>query len=112
MSDQPNLPGVAPTSTTIEGPRMIDFLLDAGGQIALLSIAEELEELRKQHPAAAGLTVALAVVQRDAAELQMKTSRRALSAAAKAGMPIDGHAIKTSFEGGRLQIVAKPEEGA
>lgn len=110
MSEQPNLPGVAPTSTTIEGARMIDFLLDAGGQMALMTIAEELKELRKQHPAAAGITIALAVVQRDGAALQMKVSRQALAAAAKAGLPIEGHSILTSFEDGKLQIVAKPGE--
>ena len=114
MSDtnQQTLPGYQPMETKIVGPKMIEVLFETGIQIGLKKTLEDLKEAKAQHPAAVGLTMAIALVERDIANAQIKTTRIVLAAAAKAGLPIDGHAITSGMGDDCIVVNAVPGEPA
>lgn len=109
--DQGELPGM-PNKKAAIGPSLrIPLAMEMGGQCELHACAKELRDMQKQHPAVAGLTLALAIVDRRIAESQVKATRQILSFAAKNGMPIEDHAIITRIEGDELMLeaVKQPE---
>ncbi|UBB15460.1 hypothetical protein [Comamonas odontotermitis] len=103
---QHEIPETLPTSCGVPHKRAQKVLLDTGGHAALAAAQLELEEIRKQHPGIAGLTLAIAVVARHAAEKQMNSSREVLIQAAHAGLPIENHAIALEFTNEGLRLKA------
>lgn len=103
--DQAEIPGISPNTCSVPHKRAHKLLMDTGGHAALVTAQKELEEVRKQHPGIAGLTLAIAVVARHAAEKQMESSRAVLIHAAQAGMPIENHAIALEFADDGLRLV-------
>lgn len=103
---QTEIPETRPTSCSVPHKRASKILLDTGGYEALALAQRELEEMRTQHPGIAGLTLAIAVVSRRAAEKQMESSRTVLVLAAEARMPIENHAIALDFTDDGLQLQA------
>jgi len=106
MEEQLEIPGARPMKCKVPQKRANRLLLDTGGHAALAVTQRELEKMREQHPGVAGLTLAIAVVARHSAELQMNSSRKVLIHAAQAGMPIEEHAIALSFEADGLYLQA------
>ena len=113
MDEQLEIPGARPMKCKVPQKRAHKLLLDTGATLALERAQTELEDMRKQHPGVAGLTLAIAVVARHAAERQMESSRQVLMHAAQVGMPIEQHAIALSFDddGLYLQATAGKFEG-
>lgn len=110
MPDQPSLPGTHPMETTITGRKMLDVLFHTGEQLALDRLLKDLKQAQAQHPAAPGLTIAIALAERDMAEAKLVTTRVVLSAAAKAGLPIENHAITSELSDGFVLVKAIPGE--
>ena len=108
MEQQQELPGTRPMRVKVPHSRSHRLLLDTGGHARLAEAQKELEKMREQHPGVAGLTLAIAVVARRAAEAQMSSSREVLIQAGQVGMPIEHHAIALDFadDGLYLQAVA------
>lgn len=107
-AQQQDLPGTRPMRIQVPHKRAHDLLLDTGSHTGLSEAQKELEKMREQHPGVAGLTLAIAVVARRAAEAQMSSTRSVLIQAGQAGMPIENHAIGLEFadDGLYLQAVA------
>ena len=106
MDEQLEIPGARPMKCKVPHKRAHRLLLDTGGHAALAVTQRELEKMREQHPGVAGLTLAIAVVARHSAELQMNSSREVLIHAAQVGMPIEQHAIALSFDEDGLYLKA------
>lgn len=108
MEQQQELPGTRPMRHHVPHKRAHELLLDTGGLTALTAAQKELEKMREQHPGVAGLTLAIAVVARRAAEAQMASARSVLIQAGQAGMPIESHAIglESADDGLYLKAVA------
>jgi hypothetical protein len=104
MSKQAQLAGTAPSEARIAGAKLNDVLLHTGAQIALDKLCAELRAAQKQHPAAVGLTLAIALVERDKSEATLKTTRVVLAAAAKAGLDFDGRVLTSGLEGDSLVV--------
>lgn len=107
MDEQLEIPGARPMKCKVPHKRAHTLLMTSGATVALHKAQDELEEMRKQHPGVAGLTLAIAVVARHAAEQQMESSRQVLIFAGQAGMPIERHAIALAFEDDGLYLEAK-----
>ena len=112
MQEQTEIPGTRPTICAVPHKRAHKLLIDSGGCHALDEARKELEALQKQHPMTAGLTLAIAVVSRRAAEKQMESSREVLIRAAQAGMQIEGCALALVFsdDGLRIESIAGEKE--
>lgn len=109
--NQPQLPGLPPTSFTIPARKKVEMLLQTGTQISLGDVKKELEDLRKQHPSAPGLTIALAVVDRRIAEATLITSRIVLAEAVKAGLAIENCLVASRIVGDEIVVTAEPGDG-
>lgn len=114
MPEQASLPGTAPTETRITGRKLVTALMETGAQAALDKLHRELLAAQKQHPGAVGLTLALALVERDKAVATLETSRVILAEAAKAGLQFDGQVLTSGIEGDAIvvRVMAEPPEGA
>jgi hypothetical protein len=122
MSEQAPLPGTAPNETRVTGAKLTDLLLQTGVQIGLDKLCADLRFAQKQHPAAVGLTLAIALAERDKAEATLKTlvqqlpqtSPRPLplAAAAKAGIDFEGRLLTSGLEGDVLVVRAVDEPPA
>lgn len=112
MNTQDDLPGVPPTRIIIPASKKVGMLLHTGEQMALTGLKKELEDARRQHPSAPGITMAIAFTERRLAEATLATTRIVLGEAAKAGMPIENHAIATQIVDDELVITAEPGDGA
>lgn len=108
--EQRTIPDAAPLETKITGRKMLDLLFATGEQVALDKLLKDLKKAQEQHPAAPGLTIAIAMAQRDMAEAQIRTTRIVLAAAAKAGLPIENHAIASELSDGYVLVKAIPGE--
>ena len=106
MDEQMEIPGARPLKCLVPAKRAHKILLESGAAAATEAVRRELEAMREQHPGVAGLTLAIAVVGRYAAEKQMVSSREVLIQAANAGMPIEKHAIALAFEDDGLYLEA------
>lgn len=102
------LPGTQTMRATIPPNRRVTMMLNAGSQSALGELKASLEAMQKQHPAAVGITLTLALLERDRAVLRAEAARIVLTVAAKAGMPIEDHAIVSRFDGEEMVIEAVP----
>jgi hypothetical protein len=112
MSEQAPLPGTAPNEARITGAKLTDVLLQTGVQIALDKLCNDLRAAQKQHPSAVGLTLAIALAERDKAEAVLKSSRTVLAAAAKAGIDFEGRLLTSGLEGDALVVRAVDEPPA
>lgn len=110
MSTQPEIPGSRPLTINVPADRRMMLALEMGGQMELVEVASELRALQKQHPSVLGLVMALAVIDRRIAVIQLKTSRTILTVAANAGMPLDGHVIHTRPTDEEITILAIPDK--
>lgn len=94
MSKQQKLPEIDRSEAPIRPSRLHDFLAGVGANAAMNQLVEELEEMQKQHPHAVGLTLAIAIAKREAAQKQMDVTKEVLFTAATNGLPMDGHRIE------------------
>lgn len=106
MADQKEIEGIQPMKCKVPPKRSYTMVMDMGKHSALKQTMKELETMQKQHPGVAGLTLAIAVVARRAAEAQMDSSRQVLIFAAKNRLPIEGHALGLLFDDDGLYIEA------
>ena len=109
---QEPIPGLTPMQTTVAPAKLLHFALELGQQMALAEFSQELRALQKQHPAAVGLTLAIAIADKNGATLKAITTRKILTLAADAGLPIGGHAIHSTIEHGELVIRAQADPEA
>lgn len=98
-----------PKTVVVPSSKRNLMLLDAGGQMSLQDTLGKLEKLQKQHPTVTGLTMAITVVRLEIAELQLKSSKRVLTIAASAGLPIEGHSIFSDFSSEEIVLSAVEE---
>lgn len=106
MENQTEIPGLKPMSCEVAPTKAHQIIFDTGAYAALATAKDELEKFQNLHPGVAGLTMAIAVVARLAAEKQLESSRLVLISAANAGMPIEHHAIALDFADTGLRLVA------
>ena len=109
---QENLPGTTPMMTTVPHGKLLNFAIELGQQMAMAQFSEEMRKLQKQHPAAVGITLAIAIADKNGAEMCAVTTRKILTLAAVAGLPIDGHALHSGIENGELVIRSKNDPDA
>lgn len=109
---QEPIPGLTPMQTTVPPAKILYFALELGQQMALAAFSQELRALQKQHPAAVGLTLAIAIADKNGAEIKAVTTRKILTLAASAGLPIGGHAIHSTIEKGEFVIRASADPEA
>lgn len=107
---QKELPGTRPMSMVLPEARRNKFLTILGQRIALQSLSADLKKLQKQHPAVAGITLALALIDRDDAVLASEVGRIVLTVAAAGGLPLENHAIATEFGAGEITLRAVGDE--
>lgn len=112
MADQQEIDGIDPKKCKVPQKRSYTMVMDMGKHSALKKAMKELEAMQKQHPAVAGLTLAIAIVARNAAEAQMDMSRQVLMLAAQNRLPIERHALGLAFEDDGLWIEATGESTA
>jgi len=110
MNEQQEFDEARPMIAVIPRKRAALLAIDLGGQMSLIGVAEQMKAAQKQHPAAVGLTLALALINAEIAKLQMKTTRVVLTVAATSGMPIEDHAISSSIRDGEIIIEAIPDD--
>jgi hypothetical protein len=72
---QEQLPGMPLTETRITGSKLTDVLIETGKQICLEKLRADLMAAQKQHPSAVGLTLAIALVERDKSAATLETTR-------------------------------------
>lgn len=106
MNEQQEFEETRPMMAVIPRKRAILLAMDLGGQMSLVGVAEQMKAAQKQHPSAVGLTLALALLNSEIAQLQAKTTRIVLTVAATTGMPIEDHAISSSIRDGEIIIEA------
>lgn len=94
MSKQYRLDDIDRSEAPIRESRRTSFLLDMGASHALKALVDELKTLQKQHPQAVGLTLAIAIAGRDAAERAAEVSKEVLFTAGTNGMQMDGRRIE------------------
>ena len=109
MSQQQELPEISRHEALIRPSRLPDFLMAAGGQTALQKVAEELRAAHKQTPNAVGLTLAIAVIERDAAIKQGEVSKEVLFTAGINGLPLDDHRLELRFGENGPYVVSTQE---
>ena len=112
MTEQQEIHGIQPMRCKVPHKKSFTMVLDMGRTSALKAASQELEAMQKQHPNVAGLTLAIAVVARQAAEAQMDTTRQVLTFAAKNRMPIEHHALGMAFADDGLWIEAAGEDSS
>lgn len=112
MTDQQEIEGIEPMKCKVPPKRSYTMVMDMGKHAALKKAMKELEAMQKQHPGVAGLTLAIAVVARHAAEAQMDMSRQVLIFAAQNRLPIERHALGLAFDDDGLWIEATGESTA
>lgn len=112
MTEQTEIDGSRPMRCKVPHKKSYPMVLDMGRNSALKAAAQELESAQKQHPNVAGLTLAIAIVARQAAEAQMDATRQVLMFAAKNQMPIERHALGMAFEDDGLWIEATGEDNS
>lgn len=112
MTDQQEIEGIESMKCKVPPKRSHTMVMDMGKHAALKDAMKELEAMQKQHPGVAGLTLAIAVVARRAAEAQMNMSRQVLIFAAQNRLPIERHALGLAFEDDGLWIEATGESTA
>lgn len=108
-AQQQEIEGTRPlTAKVLPESRAYAIVMDSAQHIALSKLKAELEAMQKQHPNTAGLTIAIAVVARRAAEAQLLVSRAALMYAAKKGLPLEGYGLELDFQQDGLHVLAIP----
>jgi len=112
MAEQQEIEGIEPMKCKVPPKRACVMVMDMGKHSALKAATKELEAMQRQHPAVAGLTLAIAIVARHAAEAQMDMSRQVLIFAAQNRLPIERHALGLAFEDDGLWIEAAGESTA
>ena len=112
MTKQKEIEGIQQMKCWVPHKKACSILMDMGRHSALKAAQKELEVMQQQHPAVAGLTLAIAIVARQGAEAQMDMSRQVLMLAAQNRLPIERHALGLAFEDDGLWIEATGESTA
>lgn len=106
MTEQQEIEGIQPMKCKVPHKKSFPIISDSGALAGLRAAMQELEQAQKQHPGVAGLTLAIAIVARRAAEAQMDSTRQVLILAAQNRLPIESHAMALLFEDDGMYIKA------
>ena len=109
MTDQQEIQGAQPMELKVPQQEAVALLIQMGKNLAISAAIKSLEDLQKQHPGVSGLTLALAVIGRQAAEEQMFVSRKAITLAAKYRLPIEGHSLNLDFRKDGVWVIASSD---
>ena len=106
MEKQTEIDGPQPMKCKVPHKKASQIVIESSAHTSLREVMKELEQAQKQHPGVAGLTMAIAIVARRAAEAQTNLSRKVLLIAAQNRMPIENHALNLLFEDDGMYIEA------
>ena len=106
MKKQTEIDGTQPMKCKVPHRKASQIVIESSAHASLREVMKELEQAQKQHPGVAGLTMAIAIVARRAAEAQTNLSRKVLLIAAQNRMPIENHALNLLFEDDGMYIEA------
>ena len=106
MEKQTEIDGTQPMKCKVPHKKASQIVIESSAHTSLREVMKELEQAQKQHPGVAGLTMAIAIVARRAAEAQTNLSRKVLIIAAQNRMPIENHALRLLFEDDGMYIEA------
>ena len=107
MKKQMSLEGVAPVRAQVPAARLSELSRLLGGLLFAGDLVDELKKMQAEHPPLPGMTLAIAVAEKQLAQAQLKNSRLVLILACAAGLEVERVATTVEIrDDGGLDLVS------